>query len=772
MRKENAYSGFKIDLCGEWSFAWSERPADGINTMEAAMNSGLEFFACTVPGNFELDLFRAGKVPDPFFGMNPVEVTNATEKYHVYYSCSFEAWQVSGAAPFLVFEGLDCFADVYINGIPTASFDNMLVEHSICVKDLLKAGKNELFVYIRPAFLEASKFKYPQLLSSLETNYESIYVRKAPHMYGWDIMPRFLSAGMYRPVYVEYRPDECIDELYLKTIEISEDHSRAFLLLHYKLVYSLDGAYSINVKMKCGESNVEVSSDVRFFTGRLKFNIKDPMLWWPKGRGKANLYDVEVSLLKNGDVIDAYVFRHGIRTVMLERTAVTSSSGDGEFVFRVNGEKIFMKGTNWVPVDAFHSRDRGRIPAIMEMVNDLNCNMVRCWGGNVYENELFYDICDESGILVWQDFSMACGVYPQDDAFAKMIADEAAAVIKRLRGHACIALWSGDNECDWSYLWGLSHTDPNTNVLTRKVLPEALRLHDGTRPYIGSSPFFDEGTLEKGADYLPEMHLWGPRDYFKSNFYISSLCHFVSEIGYHGCPAQESVAKFISRDKLWPCLDNDEWLLHSTSPVPGAKENVHRVELMCKQIVEMFTGLPDNLNDFSFASQAVQAEALKFFIELFRMGKWRRTGILWWNIMDGWPQFSDAVVDYYFRRKLAYPFIKNVQQDVCVMMGEPAGWVQKVIACNDTRYDKTVKCRITDIDTGEEVFTEEFTAYADKSTVVGKVPYARNKQRFFVIEWQGDASGSNHYLAGQPPFELQKYNDWIHKSGLYDKAEK
>jgi len=215
-------------------------------------------------------------------------------------------------------------------------------------------------------------------------------------------------------------------------------------------------------------------------------------------------------------------------------------------------------------VDAFHSRDKSRIPAILDMVNDLNCNMVRCWGGNVYEDELFYDICDQSGLLVWQDFGMACSVYPQDDAFARKLSEEATVVIKRLRSHACVALWSGDNECDWSYLWGFSHTDPNTNVLTRKIIPEALRLHDGSRPYIGSSPFFDEGTLGKGTDYLPEMHLWGPRDYFKSRFYITSLCHFVSEIGYHGCPSPESVAKFISGDKLWPCLENDEWMLHGT----------------------------------------------------------------------------------------------------------------------------------------------------------------------------------------------------------------
>jgi len=768
MKKENAYSPLKIDLCGKWSFAWTEQPQAKMVSVESAEQYGLEFFECIVPGNFELDLFQIGKISDPFFGMNPVEVSKATEKCHVYYTCSFNAKDIVDASPYLVFGGLDCFADVYINGILAASLDNMLIEHAVNVNGMLNNGTNELFVHIRPAIVEALKYEYPQLVSSLVTGYESIYIRKAPHMYGWDIMPRFLSAGMYRPVYIEYRPDECIDELYLKTIDIKEDHSKARLILHYKLTCAMVGEFSMKVNMTCGESKIEAASRVQFIAGKVVFEVKNPALWWPKGRGKANLYDVEVILYKNGSILDTRHLRHGIRTIELKRTALTSSTGEGEFVFKVNGEKVFVKGTNWVPVDAFHSRDRERIPAILEMVNDLNCNMLRCWGGNVYEDELFYDTCDRSGILVWQDFGMACSVYPQDDTFAAKLAREAASVIKRLRSHACIALWSGDNECDWSYLWGFSHTDPNTNVLTRKILPEALRLHDGSRPYIGSSPYFDVGTLEKGTDYLPEMHLWGPRDYFKSKFYITSLCHFVSEIGYHGCPAPESVAKFISADKLWPCINNDEWLLHSTSPVPDAHAYDYRVELMCKQIAELFTALPDNLNDFAFTSQVVQAEAKKFFIELFRIAKWRRTGILWWNIMDGWPQFSDAVVDYYFNRKLAYYFIRNSQQDVCVMLDEPESWVQKVVIANDTRCDKAIKCQITDIDTGETVFEGEFTAYADKSTVVGQVPYVRNRQRFFVIRWQGDTCGHNHYLAGQPPFDFAIYKAWLQKSELYN----
>jgi beta-mannosidase len=568
-------------------------------------------------------------------------------------------------------------------------------------------------------------------------------------------------------VYIEYKPTHSFDDVYLKNISVGGNKDEAHMILNFKLSGGLYTKYTIRIEMRCGDSEHISEHMPQFIAGKINIRLPKPKLWWPKGRGEANLYEVKLTLLADGEPADTCVFKHGIRTVELLRTSLTTSTRDGEFVFKINGEKVFCKGSNWVPVDAFHCRDRERIPKIMEMVNDLNCNMLRCWGGNVYEDEVFYDICDASGIMVWQDFGMACSIYPQDADFRARIKQEAECVVKRLRGRASVVLWSGDNECDESYSWGYTKTDPNTNVLTRVVLPEAVRIHDGSRPYIGSSPFFDREAIGHDRQYLTEMHLWGPRDYFKSKFYITSLCHFVSEIGYHGCPGRESVEKFISKDKAWPCF-NEEWTLHATSPVPGIDTYDYRVELMNKQVAELFTEIPDNLDDFAFASQTVQAEAKKFFVEMFRIAKWKRTGILWWNIMDGWPQFSDAIVDYYFNKKLAYHFIKNSQQDICVMLDEPESWNQRVVVSNDTRYDRKVHLDITDVESGERVFEGEFTAYADAATVVGSIPYKRNLQRLFVLRWSGEVAGQNHYLAGQPPFDLADYKKKLMASGLYE----
>ena len=756
-----------IGLCGSWRFGWSGARLD-VKSAAEAESRGVRFYGCAVPGNFELDLEAAGIMPDAFFGMNPVKVNAFAQDKHVYYTREFDVPAVRGK-PTLIFEGLDCFTDIYVNGAFAAATDNMLVEHEIDASGLLRPGCNELFVRIRPALAEAEKFAYDQSLLAGMVNLESVYVRKAPHMYGWDIMPRFLSAGIYRPARIEFRAGERISECYLRTQGLSGDRETAFEHLYYKLETLPGAAYAVRLEGACGESRFTEERPVFFGAGAMDFTIQNPKLWQTNNRGAANLYDVVFTLIKDGVAIDRRAFTHGVRTVELKRTSVTTSLGEGEFVFLVNGERIFAKGTNWVPVDAFHSRDRARIPKIMEMAEDLGINMIRCWGGNVYEDECFYDACDRLGILVWQDFSMACAVYPQDAAFQKALAAEAEKVVRRLRQHPCVALWAGDNECDMlSRMWMLDKVNPNDNILTRKTLPEVARVHDGSRPYIASSPYVDEKAAQYADEYLPEYHLWGPRDYFKSGFYINSLCHFVSEIGYHGCPSVDSIKKFISPDKLWPCLDNDEWLLHCTSPVPDAHLYDYRVKLMSDQICEMFKEAPGNLEDFAFASQAVQAEAKKFFIELFRSGKWRRTGILWWNLMDGWPQFSDAVVDYYFNKKLAYHFIKLAQQHVCVMMREPSDWVQQIVVSNDTPADADITVTVRDADSGELVFERSATAPADSVRVLGSAPFLRNRQRFFVIEWTGQASGRNHYLAGLPPFDLAAYRGWIKKCGLYE----
>ncbi|HEY3328556.1 MAG TPA: glycoside hydrolase family 2 TIM barrel-domain containing protein [Capsulimonadaceae bacterium] len=751
-----------IDLGGEWKFAYSDIPIKGVRSSADLIAAGLTAFPAIVPGNFELDLQRNGLIDEPLYGMNIAALTRY-EHTHVWYWRTFTADAVDGMDVNYVFAGLDCFADVHINGHGRGYFSNMLTEHTIhCIKPV--DPTNEILVHIRPA-VDESRRPYPPSLFAQPQCYDSLFVRKAPHMYGWDIMPRALSAGIWRPVALEYKPVEHLERIAVDTLKLAGDHNRAHIAITYSasIKPKAGDIYYIRVEGTCGESVYSQEARALSGFGKVRLDIEQPKLWWPKGRGDANLYDLTVTLIKNGQAIDSLSLRHGIRTVKLEKTSITDAAGSGEFCFWVNGEKVFVLGTNWVPLDAYHSRDIDRLPAAMELVDDIGVNMIRCWGGNVYENDLFYDLCDQMGIMVWQDFAMACAFYPQDENFQRTLSNEATAVVRRLRNHPCVVLWAGDNECDEAVIWSGYSPDPNDNVLTRKVLPEVVRAESHGIPYLPSSPYIDS-VAYNGGDLLPtpESHLWGPRNYYKSDFYTKFVCHFASEMGYHGCPSVDSLKKFLSPEKLWPYQDNEKWLLHCTSPIPGVDICDYRVELMATQIRALFGEVPDNLEDYVFASQAVQAEAFKFFIETFRSQKWRRTGIIWWNLLDGWPQLSDAVVDYYFDKKLAYDYIKTAQKPLHLIITEAHDGVHTLVAANDTRHGIALTFTVTDASTGGIVMEGCGSAAGDAATQVASFPVNGGEKAFYIIEWQaGDHSGRSHYLAGEPVFRLDDYKKWL-----------
>lgn len=753
-----------MDLNGSWTFAYSANPPrKALTRLGDLAAAGLQTHGAVVPGNFEIDLERIGVLKDPLLFMNPVRLREF-EYCHVFYGRSFTCDAPTDQDAELLFEGLDCYAEVYLNGERLGSCENMLIPQAFDITGRLRAGTNELFVHIRPAVAEAAKYDYPPTLIGIQ---ESMYVRKAPHMYGWDIMPRAVSAGLWRPVSLRFLPRERIQNTCLFTTSLAADHAAAGLVLSLQVHSAGDFArdrYEVALNGRCGDSAFSLRRRLHFNAARFDLHVVNPRLWWPRGRGTANLYDVTVTLLKNGQKLDQRQFRHGIRTVELLRTSVMTPTGDGEFCFKINGCRVFAKGSNWVPLDAFHSRDAERTEKALDMVVDLECNILRCWGGNVYESDRFFELCDERGIMIWQDFAMACALYPQDAAFCARLEQEARAVVRRLRQHACIVLWAGDNENDSGYVWWWRIGDPNDNVLTRQVLPGVLRVEDPYRPYIPSSPYVDRVAATHPERYLPENHLWGPRDYYKSDFYKNALCCFVSEIGYHGCPDAASIREFISPDKVWPYKDNEQWILHSSYPLPGFLDHPEpgRMQLMANQVRELFGQVPDTLDDFVFASQASQAEAKKFFIEYFRGTKWRRTGIIWWNLLDGWPQFSDAIVDYFWRQKLAYRYVKTSQQHLCLVLREPESWGQDLVACNDLPEPQEVQFTLRDIDTGEVLASGKKTVAADAVTPLARIPFSMGAKRFYVIEWRTALGAArNHYLAGMPPFDLAQYRRWL-----------
>lgn len=738
------------DLNGKWICGYTEENLDikNINELEK-----LNPISASVPGNFELDLKANGIIKDEFFGMATYE-NQKWETYYKYYGRKFIA--DTSEKREIVFEGLDTVCDIYINGEFLAHTDNMLTEHIFDVSSFLKKGENEITVKFSPVYYEAQKKDYPLAVFSMNVNYESLYVRKSPASFGWDIMPRTVSCGIWKDVYLRKCPEEKINHVYVYAREIRDREADLYCFFSFKTSYTFGkDIYEAELSAQCGDSKINIRKKIHFGVGKLFFTVQNPKLWWPKGSGNPNIYEAEIKLIKNGEIIDKSSFHFGIRMAELERTDTTDYSGKGEFVFKINGKKIFCKGSNWVPMDAFHSRDRERIPKALDMVCDLNCNMLRVWGGNVYEDDLFYEICDRKGIMVWQDFIMACGVYPiTDREWTEKFRKEARLAVRRLRQHPSLILWSGDNECD-QFLSDLHpNADPERNKITREIIPDILYEEDFTRPYLPSSPYLRQNYLRTG-NVSSEGHPWGPRDYFKGKFYSEQIYHFASEIGYHGMVSSDSLKRFISPENIWK-PDSCECLLHSSCP-DMTEEFAYRNSLMINQVRELFGEVPENLDDFVLASQISQAEAKKFFIEFYRSGKWRRTGLIWWNLIDGWPQISDAVVDYYYNKKLAYQYIRASQQDLCLMFREPKFWNLELVASNDTFRDLNVTYKVTDMKNGKTVCQGEIMAKGDCVTQIESVPYSVSHKTVYKIEWHGDREGYNHYLTGMPPYDFGEY---------------
>jgi len=773
----------RIALDGTWELTHFPQGTREPSGPAGLAQNGPRRIPAHVPGSVELDLVAAGEIPDPYVGEN-IRLLRDLEPHEWWYRRTFPSPAVkAGQSVRLVFDGIDCFATVWLNGKVLGETANMFIAHAFDVTDLLARGvDNELSVRIRSAVLEARGKPLPGAAHAMATNWESLRVRKAAHMYGWDITPRAVSAGLWRSVALEVTDPERLEPPYWSARGLKDGTVRLAVRWDFSTPETDLSRYGLRFSGVSRDSRFSRTVPARFTSGCEVLEVPKARLWWPRGYGEAALYDASVELLRDGIVVDRRAERIGLRTVELERRDIVPGGGPGEFLLRVNGEPILCKGSNWVPLDAFHGRDGTRLRAAVDLAADCGCNILRCWGGNVYEDHAFFSLCDELGILVWQDFAYACALYPEDDEFLAEVRREATAVVRKLRNHPSLALWCGDNEVDM-FAVNLNR-DPNRNRITREALPHVCGQEDPGRPYLPSSPYVSpeawkanqerpRGDAARGKavdsmrllmDFMPEQHLWGPRDYFKGAFYSGNRAPFVSEIGYHGCPNVSSMKRFLEPDHLWPWKDDPQWIVHAAESIPEGGPYRYRIKLMADQIAEMFGRIPDNVEDFALASQISQAEAKKSFIETTRSAKWNRTGVIWWNLIDCWPQFSDAVVDWYYGKKLAYWYIRRAQVPVLVMLGEPEDWHCALTASNDTLRPASGRCTVSDADTGEELWAGDFEAPANGTRRMGRVRVSRGEQRMLLIRWTaGGEEFGNHSLIGSPPFDLERYKGWMNR---------
>ena len=736
-----------------------------LSTIEEIEKSFPLHYPASVPGNFELDLEQNGIIDfDPFYAENIYRL-HQYENMHAWYYCSFTAECEQHQLQHLMFEGLDTYATVYLNGKMILETDNMLIPYNVDVTSKLQK-KNELVIHFRPACIEARKYHYTAMDTGAFYNTESLAVRKAPHMYGWDIMPRVVSLGIWRNVFLVYKPETYFEECFLDCTGISEENHSATARFFYKIHTNQDLLQHAEVRISgnCEDGFFSEKRIITFVAGAIYFEIPNAYLWWPKNYGKPSRYCVKAEFILNGQTVCEAEWKSGLRIVEIDRS---SSDGNNQgFCIKVNHTPIFVLGTNWVPLDVFHSRDPQRLGQALELLDEIQCNMVRCWGGNVYESQEFFDFCDEKGIMVWQDFAMACGFYPQDDDFYNRIRQEAEIIVKRLRQHPSLAIWCGDNECDLfaAICYGYSTLDPNSNQITGRILREVLAKNAPSLPYLPSSPYI----VQKGLQHYAEDHLWGPRNYFKSYYYDQSTCCFASEIGYHGCPSAKSVKKFIDTEHLWPYQDNTQWFCHATAPVADPEGDFNcRIYLMADQVQEFFGIVPQNLEHFSLLSQIVQAEAMKHFIENFRAAKWEKTGLIWWNLVDGWPQFSDAIIDYFFEKKLAFDFIKRAQQPICIVAKETEGWNRQFVICNDTVQKISCDYQIIDLVTDKIVNFGHVSLEKGENRHIWETRCFSTAKTIYIMKWTIDGKQyMNHYLSGYPTFDPDWYIELMKKAEI------
>ena len=763
-------SAMAVSLDGEWTLRHFAQPDFGAVRELKGVPADAPSLKATVPGDAFLELEKSGVIPQLFTGTN-VWAMRSWENRQWLYSRRFAAptFDVATERAVLRFDGLDTLADVFLNGEKVASPENMQIVHRIDVTDRVRQGaENEVAVLFRSPVLEAETHVFDAHGFHSSGSVESEPLRKACHQFGWDIFPRLISAGIWRSAALDVEPRACVTDVYWITTKARAQERGAGLRVEFRTVLPflerLGASYRLTLT-RGGRTAFTRNYPLETVVTRRGIWVDRADLWWPKSYGEAALYEARIEILggASGKIIASDVRKIGIRTVTLERDDVYSPDRPGEFLFRVNGEKIYCRGSNWVPLDMMHSRDAQHTIPTLELFSDMNCNMVRVWGGGVYESDTFYDYCDANGILVWQDFMTGCGCFPQDNAYAAVTDAEIRSVLLRLRNHPSIALWAGNNENDQFMVGeyrGIVKIDPNVERNSRVTIPRVCWELDPVRPYLPSSEYHSPD-VAAGLARPSENHLWGARGYYKVPFYTNSPAHFVSEMGYHGMPNRSTLERMMTREGLYPFKDakfvpeswNDEYQCKASRPFITGDYGRNRNHLMSNQVKLMF-GVPStDLDTFIDQSQVVQAEAMKTFVELFRSRKFTRTtGLIWWNVRDGWPQLSDAVVDYFYSKKLAYWTIRNAQRDQIVMVRDD----HRAIAVNDTRADVPGSVSIRDAASGTVVLKRDaFTVPANGTFDLGEVPW-QGQGVLLVEATLGGRPFLNHFLYGEIPFDYAK----------------
>lgn len=673
-----------------------------------------DWYSATIPGTVHTDLFNAGVIENPFY-RDLEDSLQWIEDEDWEYSTVLQVDKETMDKDYteLVFEGLDTYADVYLNDSLIIEANNMFRTWTIPVKPLLKEGENQIRIYFHSPvqkaipMAEASPYRFPS-----DDHYEKptrVFTRKAAYHYGWDWGARFTTSGIWRPVKLKSWHKAHIRDVHFTTKVFS--NGVAHILATYRVEATEPGRYTIAAKLADGSLDTKQSTYLESGGSALltlALEIEDAKKWWPNGLGKANLYEVISSIYPEGEerstILDKRSDKIGIRTVEL----ITEPDDVGEsFYFKVNGHPVYMKGANYIPSDHFTPRvSEEKYRDLFQSMVDANMNMIRLWGGAIYETDLFYDLADEYGILIWQDFMFANGLFPGDQDFLDNVKQEAVQQVKRLRNHPSIALWCGNNEINegwnnwgWQKQYGYSKNDSiavwNTyEKIFHEILPEAVKSYD-ERPYWPSSPSIGWGHKESLTQ--GDSHYWGVwwgAEPFE--VYEQKVPRFASEFGFQGYPSLETVETYtLPEDRE---IDSRVMGVHQKHP--------RGLELVTEYMKRDYRD-PKDFESFLYVSQVLQAKGMKMAFEAQRRAKPVSMGTLYWQLNDTWPVASWSGIDYYGRWKALHYTAKHSFDEILV---SPFIEDDKVnVYINTDRLEDTqakLQLRLISFE-GEELFADQ-----------------------------------------------------------------
>ncbi|MCK9222425.1 MAG: glycoside hydrolase family 2 protein [Limnochordia bacterium] len=680
----------RVDLSGKWQM-YQERNKDQIDV--------------EVPGDTHSALLAAGRIPDPYYGTNELDL-QWIGRHDCVFTREFEVEQglLECESVVLNCERLDTLTEIYINDQLVGETDNMFRRYRFEVRDYLFKGRNTIKIIFRSAELSAiarsKEMPYPIPMNQNPVQSPHInLVRKVACHGGWDWGCCLMVAGIYDDIYLHGTSSGRINYVYTE-----QTHFDDYCLVDvYVEVDSLEAhATSFVVKLAGQQITQQVSLEPGFNRLRVQLRVDQPQLWWPRGYGEQHLYDLTVCVFD--EVVQK---RLGLRKLEI----INEEDDIGlSFKIRVNDVDIFAKGANWIPADALPARQtEERLDDLLTSAVKANMNIIRVWGGGQYEKDVFYQLCDEKGLLVWQDFMFACALYPATPDFLDNVRQEVLHQVKRLRDYACIALWCGNNEC----LGGLNWFEPSRKNRDRYLVDydrlyegtigKAVQEADPTRLYWPSSPCGGPGDYSDcwHDDSRGDMHYW--RVWHESasfDAYYQVVPRFCSEFGYQSFPSLSTIRSYASEDQL-----------NATSPV---LEHHQRNRGGNSRIIEMQTRyfrMPEGFAGFVYLSQVQQALAIKTAVEYWRHLRPTCMGTIYWQLNDNWPVCSWSSLEYSGKWKLLHYMARRFYAPLMISSFEKEEGQLEIWAVNDRTTSQQAELVVQIMDFEGNVKQEEAVSF-------------------------------------------------------------